>query len=127
MIKLHYYMLFKHCPLCGLMTHEAADCLMKKVHPPANGRETVFDRVKVVNTIQKERSFDKNQVGSSKDNSKRLLEGSSSRSYNDRSSYQGRVQRSSHSSRDQRSFNSRGNRYNPYSYVSKDSNEGQHG
>ncbi|KAF8080068.1 hypothetical protein N665_0977s0002 [Sinapis alba] len=127
-IKLHYDMLFKHCSLCGLMTHEAEDCLKMTVPAPVvNGRETMFDRIKVANTIPIERSLHNNQGGSSKDSSKRILEGSSSMSYNDRSSYQGRVQQSSHSSRDQRSFNSRGNRYKSYYYVCKDSNAGQHG
>ncbi|KAF8077399.1 hypothetical protein N665_1040s0003 [Sinapis alba] len=90
-IKLHYDMLFKHCSLCGLMTHEAEDCLKMTVPAPVvNGRETVFDRIKVANTIPIERSLHNNQGGSSKDSSKRILEGSSSMSYNDRSSYQGR-------------------------------------
>ncbi|KAF8077398.1 hypothetical protein N665_1040s0002 [Sinapis alba] len=104
-IKLHYDMLFKNCSLCGLMTHEAADCLKMTVPAPVLNYyfrdsaikrwlpigATVFDRIKVANTIPIERSLHKNQRGSSKDCSKCILEGSSSMSYNDRSSYQGRI------------------------------------
>lgn len=59
-IKLHYEKLFKYCNICGLMSHDAQDCLVKQnTAIQATSRETVFDRVRPNSNKSEQRGVDR--------------------------------------------------------------------